>query len=141
MVINDIKIIIQFILHCRVMYHKVWPPPPPPPPPYKKWLLFKNPYFYNHEHFRASFCRGTILFPEMLNKFEETLAVTEMHTFKHEPFLLGVGRGRQASMPPFNCAGQSTLQTAQLTTVVQGCALNEIHLKEPFTYCQFFTRR
>ena len=25
----------------------------------------------------------------MLNEFEETFAVTEMHTFKQEPFLVG----------------------------------------------------
>ena len=33
-------------------------------------------------------CMGTISVSEMLNTFEETFEVTEMRTFKHEPFLI-----------------------------------------------------
>ena len=36
-------------------------------------------FFHNHA------LPGAILFPEMLNKLEETSGVTEMLTFKHEP--------------------------------------------------------
>ena len=36
----------------------------------------------------------TILFPEMLNHFKETLMVTEMHAYKNMSlFLLGEGKG------------------------------------------------
>ena len=40
--------------------------------------------------------RAPFFFSEMLNTFEETFEVTEMRTFKHEPFflLLGAGGGR-----------------------------------------------
>ena len=34
-----------------------------------------------------------ILFPEMLNMFEETFVVTEMHMFRHEPFVFVGGGG------------------------------------------------
>ena len=34
---------------------------------------------------------GTIFVSEMLNTFEETFEVTEMRTFKHEPFFVGYG--------------------------------------------------
>ena len=39
---------------------------------------------------------ATILFPEKLNKFAEAFTVMEMHTFKHELFLLQADGGWEA---------------------------------------------
>ena len=53
--------------------------------------MFKRPYLRKHERFCVSFviimCTGTIFVSEMLNTFEEAFEVTEMRTFKYEPFL------------------------------------------------------
>ena len=68
------------------------PPPPPPPPPTIKWLVFKRPHLRNRNA-SAYLFTGTIFVSEMLNTFEETFEVTEMRTFKHEPFFIVGGGG------------------------------------------------
>ena len=64
----------------------------PSAPNNKKWLVFKRPYLRYHERICVS-CTGTIFLSEMLNTYEETFEVTEMRTFKHEPFFIVGGRG------------------------------------------------